>query len=803
MFRETITKKCRKFGNNTKKVFIAFLCVLTLSGVFMKSTSIIHGDNDMKIHSDTGYTFEFVFDRGGTIISYVVTPTSSVTTFGSPVMGDKLLYVIVTKNGTEETWLIEYSLIGHQGSGKPLTADGTMGPDGILTSNDGTANFWFNGLPDNSYLVVNKIWLDYYGNPLTITSPELLFDVDFEGNDGSSISFQVEPGEKILVKEGTYTITEPDIPDYTLVDVSEDTDDITCDLANRKATVVTVDPSGIYVVTFTNQYDIDPTEYLRLTGNKRVNDVTETGTTLAGKVFSFEVYDVDIDSLVATGESDDSGQIVFTEIPIFGDLYIEGEEIVTVLHLRVVEVASPYPDWVASTVEIFMTVTITTTMIDGVKNMSYDIEYYIDDQLIDTGIEFTNTHVGIRRLDDAEWAPNVIKSFEGDQFDLEDIDGAFNFVMEDENGDVVATGTYDISTGIVEFTTQTFTEENIGETHTYRIYEESGSLPGWTYDDSEHFVTIEILAGSEKVLVSVEYPGVDRDYVEFVNEYKKPPIVYIGTIWSPTVNKVVEGMSLADAEGMFEFVMEDEDGNVVATATNNSLGEVVFPDLIFEGENIGETHTYLIYETTGTLPGWSYDDSQFYVTITITADSENNVVVNVEYPERQGEMVFTNVFTPIIIYDTAVLRIIADKRVEGMSLAEAAGLFEFVMEDEDGNVVGRVTNNSSGQVIFPLLTFEEENIGETHTYKIYEVTGTLKVWTYDTSVFYVKVEVTAVEGEINLVVEYLDGPIIFTNTFEKTPPHTGDVSILPIGLLLVSSIYILLNKKKRHNRIEC
>ena len=71
------------------------------------------------------------------------------------------------------------------------------------------------------------------------------------------------------------------------------------------------------------------------------------------------------------------------------------------------------------------------------------------------------------------------------------------------------------------------------------------------------------------------------------------PITVSGDVFN--VTKVLEGATLKD--GQFEFQLADADGNVIATATNDAEGNVVFDDFTFEAAG---TYKYTVSEVLPT-----------------------------------------------------------------------------------------------------------------------------------------------------------------------------------------------------------
>ena len=91
-----------------------------------------------------------------------------------------------------------------------------------------------------------------------------------------------------------------------------------------------------------------------------------------------------------------------------------------------------------------------------------------------------------------------------------------------------------------------------------------------------------------------EFPVPTVDYtVEEPAPVTPDPITVSGDVFN--VTKVLEGATLKD--GQFEFQLADADGNVIATATNDAEGNVVFDDFTFEAAG---TYKYTVSEVLPT-----------------------------------------------------------------------------------------------------------------------------------------------------------------------------------------------------------
>ena len=164
----------------------------------------------------------------------------------------------------------------------------------------------------------------------------------------------------------------------------------------------------------------------------------------------------------------------------------------------------------------------------------------------------------------------------------------FAFNLLDKDGNIVQTVTNDDKGNV------TFDElklDTIGD-YAYTICEVNGKLGYMTYDASKYTVSFNVydaqngtLAVTEPVY-SLNNETVTK--VEFTNHYtaELPEDASFGL----TANKTLTGRSMLDGE--FVFTLEDEGGNIVATARNDADGNIVFPKVGLK--DVQEAYTALL-----------------------------------------------------------------------------------------------------------------------------------------------------------------------------------------------------------------
>lgn len=149
----------------------------------------------------------------------------------------------------------------------------------------------------------------------------------------------------------------------------------------------------------------------------------------------------------------------------------------------------------------------------------------------------------------------------------------FAFTLLDKDGNIVQTATNDAE-GNVTFGELKF--DTIGD-YTYTICEVNGDLGGVTYDGSQYTVTFNVDDAKNGTLVATEpvysLNGKTFTTAEFINHYTAE--LPAGASFSLSATKTLTGRSMIDGE--FFFTLEDEGGNIVATASSDAEGNIQFP----------------------------------------------------------------------------------------------------------------------------------------------------------------------------------------------------------------------------------
>lgn len=341
------------------------------------------------------------------------------------------------------------------------------------------------------------------------------------------------------------------------------------------------------------------------------------------------------------------------------------------------------------------------------------------------------------------------------------------------------------------FSGVTFTEADAGKTFAWTVAETSGAAPGYTVDQHKHTVEVEVADNGNGTITATTYVNGDavtgsHALIAFENGYhaESNPDAAEGS-GRVTTTKTLHNRDLAGGE--FTFQMRDAKGTVVATVPNAADGTVDFGAVKYTSEQaladvasgvaaqVGTAdkpvyrYTYTLSEVTDALPeNVSAEVPTVTVTVDVADNGDGTMTCSVVWPSDGAPTGFVNAYEadplPVTISGTKVFT-----APEGLSVPESVyGAFTFTLTDEDGNVLGTATNDRSGSVAFPEITYTQDDLAGgtecTFTYTVTE-TGSVPGITNDAApTRTVTVHLSqGKDGHLSTRVEGM--PFTFTNTY--------------------------------------
>ncbi len=265
------------------------------------------------------------------------------------------------------------------------------------------------------------------------------------------------------------------------------------------------------------------------------------------------------------------------------------------------------------------------------------------------------------------------------------------------------------------------------------------------------------------------------------------------------------------AEGAYQFELL-KDGQVIATASNDAAGNIVFEQVWLVPDLAGYKLQVREVIPQPADPAIAYDrgikeiNVRFYqqtFEFPIKGRSPMPEGAYLMLLDKQPPVFVNTLVPPEPSYATLRVPISARKELRNGRLQE--GQFTFELADAAGKVIATATNAADGSVQFPDRTFSR--VVSNYLYTVREQTGTQPRMHYDQTVYKVWVTTTAQNGRLTASVAYekdgtpYDGEMVFINRLELPPTGDGRVQyiIILLSLSAAAGSLALLTRRRREN----
>ncbi|MBR4080868.1 MAG: hypothetical protein IKK21_03675, partial [Clostridia bacterium] len=317
------------------------------------------------------------------------------------------------------------------------------------------------------------------------------------------------------------------------------------------------------------------------------------------------------------------------------------------------------------------------------------------------------------------------------------------FTLRNENGTLIDADPQTMA-GVIRYSGLT--------SGTYTL-EETAAPAGYILG-SEHSWTIHIAAdGTASLPDSLTYTltSLSGQELTITNEPQRLSVQFSG-------NKALTGKALtADA---FSFELLDSEGNVIETVKNAADGSFSFKALSYTLADAGQTYTYLVQEVPGSMAGVTYDKTVHTITVEITDNGDGTLSATAS--ANATALAFTNEYAA-----TGDVQFSGSKTLTGKALT--ADAFSFELLDSEGNVIEIVKNAADGSFSFSALNYTLADAGQTYTYLVQEIPGSMAGVTYDKTVHTITVEITDNgDGTLSATASANATALAFTNVFEAS-----------------------------------
>ncbi len=380
-------------------------------------------------------------------------------------------------------------------------------------------------------------------------------------------------------------------------------------------------------------------------------------------------------------------------------------------------------------------------------------------------VSFTNEYKPQATDPIAITAEKTVTPSEGNSYTLEG--GEFSFVIEGTQGAPMPADTTveNDENGEVSFGTVQFTERG---TYAYTIREVQANLGGFTYDGEVYTLTVVVtddyangkLVATTKI---TDQAGADAQIV-FDNKYnpKETSAIIFGA-------KELQGGHKQLEAGEFAFTIQAVTQGAPmpadTTVTNAVTGTFQFGAITYT--KLG-TYKYEITEKDLDQDGYTYDDTVYTVTVTVTDEGNGQLLAKVDGVGTVDApaVKFVNKYAPTPVDVVLGANGELYKAIEGRDLK--ADEFLFAVLDSESKEIATAKNNKDGVFQF---TLDFTKAG-TYSYTIVEKNNAVAGVTYDEKTYGVKITVTDEGGHlaVDSVAYTLDSApvekVVFSNTYE-------------------------------------
>lgn len=335
----------------------------------------------------------------------------------------------------------------------------------------------------------------------------------------------------------------------------------------------------------------------------------------------------------------------------------------------------------------------------------------------------------------------------------------------------------------IAFAPITFTEAG---TYVYWVSEQTGNVPGVTYDESVY-----------KVVITVTDDGLGQlhaDMAVISKERAVSSIVFNNTYAAAPAADTLEGLKLLQnkklTDGEFDFALISVlSGDTVKVVKNGADGKFRF-DLSF---GVAGTYHYEVKEVNTHHSHISYDNTIYAISYEVTDDGNGQLKVTrtiMVGDTKVNGITFTNVNNP-----EAIEVAVAVKKLLENNTDETMGLTGFKFKLTGDNIVEQtLTTDAEGNASF-VLKYTLGDKDQTYSYKLTEIDTEIEGMTYDESEATASVKILlgddgVLRAEVtqnNQTVDKITASFknVYNGPEDPDSPKTGDITQLPLWICML------------------
>ncbi len=319
------------------------------------------------------------------------------------------------------------------------------------------------------------------------------------------------------------------------------------------------------------------------------------------------------------------------------------------------------------------------------------------------------------------------------------------------------------------------TYDKVGTYHYILTEEALATANGITYDTTERRFHVYVedadmdgkleVTGAENIMNTTVSGDATNGFTvstRFDNSYA----VYTSTPVTIVVEKAMDTAGGTHALNGFKFGLYPVGtDDVIESTVTDTDGNAKF-EITFSPDTAGSIFEYELKEIDNGIPGITYDDTVYDVTVEIIDNLDGTSSSKVTITDALGNPVTTPIFTNLYTPEAGYTTLEATKELDGRTLTD--GEFSFELLNSANQVVQTKTNAADSTILFDPIPLTSAGV---HTYTVREVAGSDTSITYDGTVYTVKITVVQDGSEYKEAgIEYFIGTtevggIEFNNTY--------------------------------------
>ena len=315
---------------------------------------------------------------------------------------------------------------------------------------------------------------------------------------------------------------------------------------------------------------------------------------------------------------------------------------------------------------------------------------------------------------------------------------------------------------------------------------------GVTYDTNTFQIVVNVTNTDGTLKAEAKYP---TNGIVFTNVYDvvDAPISIGGTVTLDGGNRKLQAK-----EFVFTLVETDKNGTALNNAQiiemYNTENGVFGTTIIYKLKDVG-THYYVVTQKVLGEKGMKYGITKYLIQVDVSDNGDGTLKVAAKNHEN---ITFTNIYEAEKKFSVQTKVTLEGRKIEAKE-------FSFKLKAVTANAPmpksDTAVNDADGNVAFGDITYDEDDIGKTYVYQIYQLKGNGEKITYDKSTYQISVTIKD-KGNAELTVSQSIVPT-FKNIYGEVAVKTGDNTPILLYFGTMTAAFMVLSviglRKKNRN----